>query len=216
MSLTTFRQVKCPCGEIINAELWSSINVEQNPELKEILLAGELNVIKCPKCGIIFYAEQFVLYFDPPNELLVFVYPADFVNKKDYWYNKMMDDFNKIKEDILNSDKKLTYLPLIFFGLDELVNLLKYEDQLLDEISVLENVSSNLNLKLLKISLYTARSKHIPYILPYIEVEDVTLRDKIILGIRKLVEVMPDMITYKDMLNRIDEITFDKDEIILL
>jgi len=127
MSFTNYDQVKCPCGHIFEVELYSSINVQQDPELREKILAGELNVVVCPECSMPFYAERFVLYLDPSAELIAFVYPALFVSDRPCWEKKMFEDFeNAQKElpDFFFKEQKFSYTPVIFFGLDNLVEVL--------------------------------------------------------------------------------------------
>ena len=75
MSTAKLEQIRCPCGEGFEADLYNSINAEDDPDLKESLVCGEINVVCCPKCSQIFYAEHFVLYHDPSVELIAFVYP---------------------------------------------------------------------------------------------------------------------------------------------
>ena len=55
MSISNLEEITCPCGEVFEAELLSAISVGDNPELKEALMAGEINLATCPKCGRMFY-----------------------------------------------------------------------------------------------------------------------------------------------------------------
>jgi hypothetical protein len=206
MSATIYEKIKCPaqnCGEVFEAELCHSINVKQNPELKEILLAGELNVVSCPKCGMVFYAEYFVLYFDPVRELLAFVYPKDYIKEKPLWEEKMNDDFRKAQDD-MSEQGRLNYSPVIFFGMDELVKLLEFEELQFDEALVLENIHKNLRLDLIRLNPGNARKKHLPPLLPSIKLNKKDcLREEIVAGLRKLLDFMPDMAIYEKTLEMI-------------
>lgn len=212
MSLTSLKKVKCICGEVTEVDLWSSVNAQQNPELKELLIAGELNVIKCEKCGTMFYAEQFILYLDPLSELLAFVYPSEFRKDRQQWQSSMMDDFNRLKEDTKMKDE-INYMPVILFGLDELIELLHREELLLDEIEVLKNVKDNLNLKLMKISPSNARIKHLPCLLPYIENKNGQLKERLHGGLKKLLQCLPDMENYRTVLDNINEIILEEKDV---
>ncbi len=45
-------QITCPnCGTPYSAEVHQIIDVGRQPELKQMLLSGQLNVAVCPSCG---------------------------------------------------------------------------------------------------------------------------------------------------------------------
>ena len=43
-------EVVCECGQRFNAKVWHLVDLGQNPELRETILEGKLNVVECPKC----------------------------------------------------------------------------------------------------------------------------------------------------------------------
>src|SRR5438552_3618111 len=89
-------EMTCPACKIPNAvEVWSSLNVREDPELKELLLGGEVNMMECKACREVFYAEHFLLYHDPDSELLAFVYPQSYEEKQAEWEEKTRTDFLK-------------------------------------------------------------------------------------------------------------------------
>ncbi len=167
MSFTQLEELKCPsCGEFFVAELWGTVNVMTDPDLKEALLGGVLNVQSCPKCGHIFYAERFILYHDPSTELMAFVYPQSFspgldeVSRREEWYNRMMKDFTDAQSDI-NNDEKIPYKPELFFGLDSLCRLIRAEEELKDEEEVVDYECRARKIKVLKLSPSKARQRKV-------------------------------------------------------
>jgi hypothetical protein len=80
--------------------LLSALSVSDNPELKEALIAGEINLVSCPKCGEMFYAECFILYHDSRNELIAFVYPLSFQNQGAQCKMKMRKEFELALETL--------------------------------------------------------------------------------------------------------------------
>lgn len=51
MSRKSLEMVQCPsCGKDFEVEIYNSINVSLDPELRESLISGDLNSVKCP-CG---------------------------------------------------------------------------------------------------------------------------------------------------------------------
>ncbi len=67
--------VNCPnCGTPYPAQVFSVIDVGQDPVLKSVLLSGQLNVAVCPRCGAGGPLTTPMLYHDPEHDFLgVFV-----------------------------------------------------------------------------------------------------------------------------------------------
>ncbi len=65
------------CGEEFKGTIWTAIHAAADPELKQLLLGGELNILFCPKCSHTFFYEHFLLYQDPRIKLVAYVYPPD-------------------------------------------------------------------------------------------------------------------------------------------
>ena len=63
------------CGEEFRGTIWTAVHAKQDPELKDLLMGGELNMVMCPECSHVAYHEHFVLYQDPAAELVAYVYP---------------------------------------------------------------------------------------------------------------------------------------------
>ena len=73
-----YTQVNCPnCGTPYSAEIHQIIDVGQQPELKQRLLSGQLNVAICPSCGAGGQLTTFLLYHDPAHELFMFYMPQE-------------------------------------------------------------------------------------------------------------------------------------------
>ena len=62
MSHLIEHDIECTyCQHPNTVEVWSVINVDLDPELKDLLLGGELNMTECEACHKTFYAEHFLL-----------------------------------------------------------------------------------------------------------------------------------------------------------
>lgn len=59
------------CGKASDAEIYTSINVADNPELKARVLDGSLFVHECPFCGTANLVKGDLLYHDPEARLLI-------------------------------------------------------------------------------------------------------------------------------------------------
>ncbi|HEX6385646.1 MAG TPA: CpXC domain-containing protein [Anaerolineae bacterium] len=71
-------QVKCPqCGTPYLAEVHQVIDTRQNPELKQQLLSGQLNLAICPNCGAGGQISTVLLFHDPEHELFMVHVPHE-------------------------------------------------------------------------------------------------------------------------------------------
>lgn len=71
-------KVTCPaCSTVAECELVQSINTHENPTDKDRLLAGELNVLVCARCGKRTQLAANVLYRDVDADYYCQVVPGD-------------------------------------------------------------------------------------------------------------------------------------------
>lgn len=203
MSLSSQEEIRCPCGEIFEADIWNSINAVEDPELKDAMINGEINIVSCPKCGQIFYAEHFVLYHDTEKELLAFVYPTSFVSDEEHWRKKMEEDFKKATIEIM-PEGMITYKPILFFGLDRLIELIRDEQEQEDEASILEYFAESYGLTILTLRPYFARINKMPHVLPSLKCKGSTQREELIEGIKVLLKHNSLLSHYSALLENIE------------
>lgn len=160
-------EATCPKGcEPFTTEVWSFIRGDQSQELRLAVLFRELNMILCPACQAVFFAPAPYVYFEPPLELLAFVFPESYKEKEAYWRDKMHEDFEVFKKN-LGAEVSLDVEPEIFFGTEGLALLLENEDYRGEEREVMEFVAKDLGLSLYRVSPVFAREKNLPSALPY-------------------------------------------------
>lgn len=203
MSCRKLEEIKCPCGEAFEAELYNSINVSEDPDLKEALLSGEINVVCCPACGQIFHAEHFILYHDPGAELLAFVYPSGFAAHSDIWHGKMKQDFTDAMA-ALGEAERINYEPVALFGLDRLAELLRADEENDDEVFILEYARAELGLDVIKLKRSAARQAGLPCALPALRGPDKSARAAVIGGIKKLLAYNGNLLRFKELLAAIE------------
>jgi len=75
MSITKQAVTSCPCGKENTITIYKSINIAENPELKEMVKDGSLFLWECPSCGKVNLARYEVLYHDPAQKLMVWLFP---------------------------------------------------------------------------------------------------------------------------------------------
>lgn len=71
-------QITCPsCGSPFTGEVHQIVDVGLEPDLKDLLLNGHLNVVQCPTCGTVTQVSTSMLYHDPAHELFLVYMPME-------------------------------------------------------------------------------------------------------------------------------------------
>ncbi len=71
-------QITCPqCGTSFEAHLYSVVDAQRHPHLKDLLLRGRLNLVVCPSCGAQGALMVPLAYHDPDKELLIVFVPSE-------------------------------------------------------------------------------------------------------------------------------------------
>lgn len=69
--------IECPkCGDKQDVELFDSLNVHDEPALKENLMKNQINQVDCAGCGYNFRVDKPVLYSDPAQNFIIFLNPT--------------------------------------------------------------------------------------------------------------------------------------------
>jgi len=112
MSLSSVTKVKCPdCNHEQEIEIYQSLNVSLDPELKEKLINGDLTTFNCQKCRYETHFPINLLYNDMDEQILI------------YWLqseedtNAFLESQKKYSDNILHQ----MYKKRIVFSLGELV-----------------------------------------------------------------------------------------------
>lgn len=199
MSFLVEKEVVCTLCEFPNqAELWSIVNVKSDPELRDILLGGELNMVECKSCRKIFYAEHFLLYHDPDSELMAFVYPLPYGQEKERWETKTRDDFAK-------SETPVSYLPLTMFGLDALVRLVEWDEEVKVQGEIVETLAREHGFAIKKLKPALARKNEFPIVLPMNEAANVSFREALLEGLERLLGINEHLYVYAQLQKRLAE-----------
>ncbi len=78
MSKTSRANIVCnSCGESSDIEVYTSINVKQDPELRKKVLDNNLFGYRCFSCGELITTFHDVLYNDPINRFMVWLTKPD-------------------------------------------------------------------------------------------------------------------------------------------
>jgi len=102
MSKTATGTIECPqCQHSQMVEVYSSINVQVHPELRDKFFAQDINVFTCEKCGLEQPIATDLMYHDMENGFVVYIVPDDdFASKKAEL--DRMPDFGEISDYLRN------------------------------------------------------------------------------------------------------------------
>ena len=76
MSQKRTHEIACPlCGREQEVELWDSINVDSEPELREALLLNRVNRVECAGCNKGFRIEKPLVYQDREQDIFIHLDP---------------------------------------------------------------------------------------------------------------------------------------------
>jgi hypothetical protein len=71
-------QITCPaCGTPFRAGIYTLIDITQQPELKQALLSGQLNVAVCPNCQTASMLGTPIIYHDAAKQLCLVYFPQE-------------------------------------------------------------------------------------------------------------------------------------------
>ena len=203
MSHLIQQEIACPhCKHPVEAELWSAMNVHEDPELKDLLLGGEINMVECDACHEVFYAEAFVLYHDPDNELMAMVYPSEQKEMRELLVEKSLADF-EASQATLPGNERLSYKPVCLFGLNDLVGLVEAVEEEALQSEVTEAIAKERHLAIRRLRPFVARSQQLPRVLPVDESKAANPRQSVIGGLERLKSINDRLTLYNDALARL-------------
>ncbi len=150
MSARKTYSIRCPqCGHEQKVELYESINVAQQPELKTALFENRLNRILCGSCEASFRVDKPLLYHDTDRNILIHWMPDTAISREE-----ILDEFDKSMEElrkVLPADIEPPRVRLVFTRA-ELVELI-----FMIEAGMEERV-----IEYIKYTIHTQNMKRVP------------------------------------------------------
>lgn len=133
MTLAASERLDCPsCGHEQEVTVWSTINVDLNPELRTMLFDGQINTAQCDECGCKASLGAPLLYHDMRRHFCVQFYPPQAIESDDFI--GMFDPANPVTIKAL-SQQGAGYLaqPHLVFDMDEMVHCVEFFERLLPD-----------------------------------------------------------------------------------
>ena len=191
--MSTFNDIdlECAqCGEEFIGTVWVAIHAGQDPKLKDLLRGGELNLVSCPECGLAAFQERFLIYQDPAAELVAYVYPESQRRQEPELRKLMMSGFREAQAAFPEKDR-LSYDPMLFFGLAELIELLRKEDSFAEQSQIAQVLCRQNQVDTLVLLPSQARRLHTVRVIPRLGKGKAPGRQDILKGIDRLLELDP-------------------------
>ncbi len=105
--------IACPrCQASQEVVLYDSINIKEQPELKQLLMANQLNTVTCSGCQFQFRVDKNLLYNDPDRRLLIYWIPAT-----EAQYEKGEEQFGELVQNmtaLMPDDLRAPDVQLVF------------------------------------------------------------------------------------------------------
>src|SRR3954471_9232902 len=129
-------QLACPsCRTPMRAQVFTVIDVGVQPELKNYLLAGQLNVAVCPNCGTPAMIAAPLIYHDPAKQLFLIHFPQQLNARPEEWERFIGDATSLIMRELPQETPKGYLLaPRRFLTLNSLLDTILEADGISREV----------------------------------------------------------------------------------
>jgi hypothetical protein len=150
MSQKQIYPIRCPkCGVQEDVELYDSINVQTDANLREELMANRLNGVVCSSCAFEFRVDKSMLYHDPSRDLMI------------YWIPVGPDDRKRGQQEFRDTIAQMTAVVPDQMNLPE-IHLVFTRTELVERIFVCEAGLNARIVEYMKYMLYLKNIKQYP------------------------------------------------------
>lgn len=197
------------CGHEFRGTVWTAVHASEDPELKELLLGGELNLVQCPSCAHVAYHDHFVLYQDPEAELVVYIYPQHQQPDEAFLRKTMLKSFAEAQA-VYSPNQRKTYKPIMLFGLEALVEMMTEEELRAEQSQIAQYICKEKKIPMVLLKPSEARRLGIMRTLPLESEKKSANRANILGGLKKLLAENPTLDLYAKFLKDVaDDASWD-------
>ena len=207
--MSTFNEIDVTCEECeeqFTGTIWTAIHAREDPELKDILLGGELNILTCPKCSYTAYRDHFVLYQDPAAELIAYIYPPDQAAEADFLRETILTSFHEAQKVYPPKERK-DYEPTLVFGLETFVEMMHAEESRAEQSQIAEAICRERKISYTLLRPSRARSRRLLRVLPVHGDARQADRQSILAGLEELLTINPALDLYAGLRSAIQKNT---------
>jgi hypothetical protein len=125
-------EIECShCGSKQNVTFWESIDVSVDPDLRQRLFQGLINVFKCQKCEKETFISVPLFYHDAEKEFCVQFFPVDWLQDE----SLLLDAFTgegELSTALFQLQETSDYMKRthIVFDMDELLRYIVFREKL--------------------------------------------------------------------------------------
>jgi hypothetical protein len=205
--MSTFNDIDITCeecGEEFKGIVWTAIHAQQDPELKDLLLGGELNLLMCPKCSHVAFQDYFVLYQDPTSEIVAYIYPPAQEQDAEFLQKSMLANFAEAQA-IYKPKERKDYSPLLVFGLESFVRMMEREELRNEQSDIAEAICKEHLIPFHKLRPSKARQLRIMQVIPSAQQNATYSRENILNGLELLLQQNPTLDYYKGLRDTIEK-----------
>ena len=151
-------QLTCPaCHTPYMGEVHQIVDVGLQPEMKQMLLTGALNVVQCPACGTVTRVSTPFLYHDPEHEQFMVYVPME-LSMAQNEQEKLIGQLVKRAMDQLPPEKRRGYMfqPQTILSLQTLMEKVLETEGVTPEMMARQRAQSELLGRLLEADRETA------------------------------------------------------------
>jgi hypothetical protein len=196
--MSTFNDIdiECEkCGHEFRGTVWVAVHAGVDPELKELLLGGELNLVSCPECGFVTFQDHFLIYQEPAAELIAYVYPEKQRREEAQLHPLMLAGYREAQKG-LTAKQRLLYDPVLFFGLEQLIEMLQAEYALAEQSQIAQVICKENHLNMILLKPSQARKLKMMRVLPRTGKHPHFTREDVLGGIDELLNINPALDLY--------------------
>ena len=147
-------QVACPnCQQPVPTEVEQLFDLTVDPEAKERLLGGAVNVIRCPNCAYQGNLATPVVYHDPSKEILLTFFPPEMNRTMEEQERTIGPLINKVVNNLKQEDRKgYLFKPQQMFTYQTLVETILQADGITKEMIESQKMRMDLLQRLVGVS----------------------------------------------------------------
>ena len=137
MSMKRVMAIECPrCSSQREVMVWSTINIQLSPEVKEELLEAKTNLFQCEMCSFEQTVPVALMYHDMEKEFCVYFLPFSSMEWENISSEFTVDARLNLRRTGVENPPDYFRNVHIVFSMDELVRYVVFRDKLAQQKAV--------------------------------------------------------------------------------
>jgi hypothetical protein len=139
MTMMESHEIDCPnCGNKQKTDVWFTVNVTNNPDLKDELFDGKINMFSCAECEQKSLINVPLMYHDMDRIYCVQYFPPGSMEDHNF-FSRFADDGSILMSEylpgfIIKLNKYMTQTHIVF-DMGEMIRYIVFRDRLFENIN---------------------------------------------------------------------------------